>query len=111
MFFAGDAGHVSREGLGGEGAGGHDDSACLWNSRHFLTPQVDERMFFNATGDQRGKCLAPPGQCAPGWHGGVIGAGQDVRVQPPQFCFQQTRRPILPVGAQGVAAHQLRQVL
>ena len=98
------------QGLGGEGAGGHDHLSLLRDVQHFLLHHSDVGVVFDLLRNRGGEGVAVHRQGAPRLHPVLVGAGHDERVTPAQLLLQQPHRVLQLVGAQGVGAHQLPEV-
>ena len=99
-----------RQGVGGEGTGGHDHVPRLRQGGDLSLHYRDQGVAADFLSDGPGKAVAVHRQGAPRLHPVGVGAGQDQGAQAAQLLLQQAHRVLQLVGAQGVGAHQLREL-
>ena len=99
---------VVRQGVAGQGAGGHDDLAVRQGGDLTLH-DGDIGVAPDGVGDIGGKALPVHRQSAPGFYTGSVRRPDDEAPQAAQLLLEQSHRVLQPRPPQGVGAHQLRE--
>ena len=103
-------GHVMGEGVGGQGARGHDRDRVVGDAKDLLPVEVHLGQRLHRLGDPAREEAAIHRQRAPRRDLHLVGDPDDERVHPPHLLLQEAGRLIEGVAAQAVGAHELGEV-